>query len=413
MEPFNPTAAILGLLPISVTVLPLLGATLIPYTSPYLPIPTISNVSGTSYAMNSRPASPVQAILATSLLSLEQTRSDQYQHHWQTGISSLDKSLPPYLWTSGKLIGIIDDSEADLSTSDLQPVPLIAKLIVTHLSSIHSASSHNSKPPPGPALSATAIYILTSLSTPTTSPQTSALSPPLLSLALSKEASLPPSLLDSISLLQYFDFAGLADAVAEVSQTLFENTQPGHPPDQIRKEGSILVLDGLVPTLATLARTSGPVATNALLVPLLRSLSHLSRKNEDLLILLALAPEFLDALSFGSGGGSSGQEMSAFSCYADHRRERMRRGGQAWKGGHIDVRGLTTGSEQRGGGTSWKATARTDSSLTTVMNTLAAKLDELILVHTVEVDADGENGRDVVEVLVDRVAGGTGRWAVR
>lgn len=364
--------------------------------------------------MNSPPASPAQAALASSLESLEKTKTD-YQHHWQTGIPSLDESLPPDLWTSGKVIGIIDDSHRTASPdpSEVHVTPLVTQLVVTHLATIHNDFAGNttttSLPPP------TSVYIITSLST--SSAQESAVSPSCLATALAK-SSLPPSLLDSVSLLQYFDFAGLADAVGEVSVTFFTYDQPlrRHSSQQpnsstanspLRGTNSILILDGLIPTLSTLNRRSGPVATNALLTSLLRSLTHLSRGKPDtctgeaLLILVLLEPGFLDGLpGSGSGSGGKGEEMSAFSMYATGRQEERRRGKtKQQQHGDYDV----AGGCQAGLG-------RTDS-LATAMGVLASGLDSLVLVHAAA--AAAAEGRDVVEVLSDRLGNMTGRWAVR
>lgn len=384
--------------------------------------------------MNSSPASPspspspAQPILASSLLTRERTRSDHSQHQWKTGIPFLDKSLPSNLWTSNKIIGIIDDSDGTLAFSNTQEVPLITQLMVSHLASIHQNDSSNasksllsSPPPPPPPSAATTIYIITSLSTPSTS--TSPTSPSTLAAALEK-ASMPPSLLDSVSLLQYFDFAGLADAVAEVSRTLFvkQHSQPGRHPNHgsssttpdTDTNHSILLLSGLVATLSSLTRTSGPVSASALLAPLLRSLTQLSRTNPNLLLLLLLEPEFLDSLSppslsspnlaggrggHGGGGDGAAQQLGAFLSYASQRREkgRLRQGGSA-------------GFAQNAG------KAGVNASLAGVMNVLGCVVDVLVLVHTIA-EGDGseekEKRRDAVEVLVDRVGDMTGWWAVR
>ena len=172
--------------------------------------------------MNCPPACSAQATLASSLLSSERSRSD-HQHHWQTGIPSLDRSLPLNTWTGGKVIGIVDDSDViSLGPSDAQPVSLATQLIVTHLASVtHQDSNSNtsaSLPVPAAAAasspfpsssssSSTSVYIIASLSSP--SAESSAVSPSTLATRLA-EASLPPHPLDRVSLLQYLDFAGLA-----------------------------------------------------------------------------------------------------------------------------------------------------------------------------------------------------------
>ncbi len=181
--------------------------------------------------MSSPPASPARPILAST-----QVLSSKPQHQWKTGIQSLDYALPSKLWTSGKVIGVIDDGESDLENDNIsslrveeQESPFITQLIITHLASIHQFISPET-------VSTATVFLITSVTTPTGRP--SPISPSTLATALDS-ASLPPSLLDSVSLLQYFDFPGLADAVAEVSATLFQrqhhgkaqnrHQQPHHP----------------------------------------------------------------------------------------------------------------------------------------------------------------------------------------
>ena len=98
----------------------------------------------------------------------------------------------------------------------------------------------------------------------------------------------------------------------------------------------------------------------------------------------------------GGGGGGGGEELSAFSSYAAQRRERRRQGHHGYVGPGIE-QGDKTG----------KTKARATSPLSAVMNGLASGIDDLVLVHTTV------EGRDVVEVLVDRVGDMTGRWGAR
>jgi hypothetical protein len=365
------------------------------------------------------PSSPAKPILASSLLAQEKSRFNDQQHHWETGLASLDKALPANLWTSCKVLGIIDDSDIVTTTDhrkDIQEgVPLVTQIIVTHLASLHDddnkktlSSNKSAASPlspttsaPAPALAAPAAYIIGPISSAST--DNSPVSPTSLAKALDR-LCLRPTLLDSVSLLQYFDFAGLADAVSEVSKTVFETDHRGRA-----KTHSILLLDGLVPTLSALARKSGPATTNALLALLLRSLTLLSRNRADLLVLISLEPAFfLDSLPGG------GEEMSAFSSYAsDKRRERDRRrrrrqpgersgGGGGGGGASDDDAGLEL--EYRGAAGK-VSTANSSNSWTAAV--LAAGIDTLVLVHTV----DGKD--DVVEVPTDRVGDMTGRWGVR
>ena len=88
--------------------------------------------------------------------------------------------------------------------------------------------------------------------------------------------------LKNVQLLQFFDFAGLTESVAEVSALLFHN---GHS-SGVKK--TILYLEGLGIAIENLQRRSGMVQANAMLSSLLRTLVHLSRTYPCLLILLQL-----------------------------------------------------------------------------------------------------------------------------
>lgn len=98
--------------------------------------------------------------------------------------------------------------------------------------------------------------------------------------------------------------------------------------------------------------------------------------------------------------------MSAFSSYAESRREKRRREGRRDVGregyGGVEQR-VERGS---GRGREWKGDGSPNSPLASVTGVLRFGIDVLLLVHTVD-------GRDVLEVLQDRVAGMTGRWGVR
>ncbi len=107
--------------------------------------------------------------------------------------------------------------------------------------------------------------------------------------------------------------------------------------------------------------------------------------------MLLLEEEFLDFPPSSHGGSGATEELSAFSSYSEQRRERRR------------LRDREQGQGGFGG-----LTAKSGSALASVMAVLASGIDVLVLVHTLP-----EEKRDVVEVLLDRVGDGTGRWGVR
>ncbi len=116
------------------------------------------------------------------------------------------------------------------------------------------------------------------------------------------------------------------------------------------------------------------------------------------MIVLLLEEEFLDFSSSPHGGSGAADELSAFSSYSEQRRERRR---------------LRDRGQGRGGFGGWGSmdaglTVKSGSALASIMAVLASGIDVLVLVHTLP-----EERRDVVEVLLDRVGDGTGRWGVR
>lgn len=130
--------------------------------------------------MTSPPTSPARPILASSLLSLEKEKElnryqlqHQHQHHRNTSFPSLINTLPTSLFTGGKVIGIIDDS--DTSSSEPEKLPLISEIICTHLASVHAESNLASnasqeEAAPSPPPSRPTIHIISlPLSTPSPS----------------------------------------------------------------------------------------------------------------------------------------------------------------------------------------------------------------------------------------------------
>ena len=120
----------------------------------------------------------------------------------------------------------------------------------------------------------------------------------LKSLHLTTTLSAEPAafeLLDSVQVLQYLDLPGLAEALSEVSQRLFENGQihattdsgtGGSATENGPSGGSILLVQGLSTVLNSVQRRSGIVQTSAILSNLLRTIKHLSRIHHDLIVLV-------------------------------------------------------------------------------------------------------------------------------
>ena len=171
--------------------------------------------------------------------------------------------------------------------------------------------------------------------------------------------------------MQYFDVAGLAESISEVSSRLHdqnsrsETLSTSHGKDPRRMKRQILLLDGLCPALESTQRRSGLVQANALAASLVRSVAHLSRSYPLLLVLFILE---------ASRDMRSGDELtSAFSSPGN------------------SIRGISPGGM--------------------LGRTLLAGIDTVILLHDT-VDAGLNDGDLIAEVVKDRVGASLGQWGI-
>jgi hypothetical protein len=178
-------------------------------------------------------------------------------------------------------------------------------------------------------------------------------------------------LLDTIHIMQYLDFAGLAECFSEVSTCLHNlnsgsatlSTSHGRASPQIQRQ--VLLVDGLCPALESTQRRSGLVQANALSASLLQSITHFSRSYPWLLVLFSLE---------ASGHARGSEELtSAFSSP-----------GKSFCG--VSPGGM-------------------------LQRTLLAGIDTVVLVHD-RLDAGLKDGDLVVEVVKDRVGASLGQWVV-
>ncbi|KAI1610665.1 glyoxal oxidase N-terminus-domain-containing protein [Exophiala viscosa] len=113
---------------------------------------------------------------------------------------------------------------------------------------------------------------------------------PMLHALLAKTLSDSPmaiELLKGVQLLQYFDFAGLAEAVAEISDAVYRRT-PKHSKTRSAHvpTNDIVLVQGLGETMTATQRRSGHLHANALLAGLTRNTGQLSRISSDVLVLV-------------------------------------------------------------------------------------------------------------------------------
>jgi hypothetical protein len=175
-------------------------------------------------------------------------------------------------------------------------------------------------------------------------------------------------LLNTVQIMQYFDVAGLAESISEVSSCLHDlksHSETRSAKDSWGVKRQILLLDGLCAALESTQRRSGPVQANAMAASLVRSVAHLSRSYPLLLVLLILE---------ASRDMRSGDELtSAFSSPGN------------------GICGISPGGM--------------------LGRTLLAGIDTVILLHDT-VDGGLNNGDVIAEVVKDRVGANLGQWAV-
>lgn len=186
-----------------------------------------------------------------------------------------------------------------------------------------------------------------------------------------RRESTPLQLLNTVQIMQYFDVAGLAESISEVSSRLHDlnsrsktlSTSYGKDPRRMKRQ--ILLLDGLCPALESTQRRSGLVQANALAVSLVRSVAGLSRSHPSLLVLFTLE---------ASRDMRSGDELtSAFSSPGN------------------SICGISPGG--------------------ILSKTILAGIDIVIVLHDT-VDAGLNDGDLIVEVVKDRVGASLGWWVV-
>ena len=185
-----------------------------------------------------------------------------------------------------------------------------------------------------------------------------------------RRESTPLQLLNTVQIMQYFDVAGLAESISEVSSRLHNlnsrsetlSTSYGKNPQRMKRQ--ILLLDGLCAALESTQRRSGLVQANALAASLVRSVAHLSRSYPSLLVLFTLE---------ASRDMRSGDELtSAFSSPGN------------------SICGISPGGM--------------------LGRTILAGIDTVILLHGA-IDA-GLNGDLIAEVVKDRTGASLGQWVV-
>ncbi|KAH0830931.1 hypothetical protein FOPE_02080 [Fonsecaea pedrosoi] len=279
-------------------------------------------------------------------------------------IEGLDRSFAA-LWLGGRVIGIGSAEEQDGKSPRSKP-------------RLQSQDSSSVLPN---------VYLVT--------PHTSQ-TIPMLHVLLTKtisDCSAALELLKTVRLLQYFDLAGLAESLAEISQELYQRTHATNM--SINPEAGkrtllkdIVLIQGLGQTVSATHRRSGLVQSNALLGNLTRNITQISRISRDVLVLVEVP------LEIGTVRDTQLYQETAKARRVQAAIEMK----SAFAGTHGEALRLYSGHES-------------------LARTLEAALDCIVVVHdgfgrVKEVGRPNEREEQVVEVVKDRVGDLMGLWGI-
>lgn len=196
------------------------------------------------------------------------------------------------------------------------------------------------------------------------------------------------TLLDTVHLLAVYDFPSAVQAISQVSDALHNlhiQRKQHEQSSSGKDEPILLIIEGLDSLAEGIIRTSNPLRGSALLMPALRTLTHLSRTYSSFLAVLVVN-------TLGLGAHSNRTTSSG-----DTNTVNPEDGGLH----SIFFRSASTTSAASSGSGS-----RGGSLLPTL---LSRTLDQGIDIHLL---LSSVKGKAVVEVIKDRMGGGVGRWCV-
>ncbi|KAK5206599.1 hypothetical protein LTR47_010808 [Exophiala xenobiotica] len=344
-------------------------------------------------------SSEVEVVLdpvkASTLLDLEQGRISQGLSAeaarpgiWIRGLDTRFRTV----WRGGRVIGIGTDEaiedrlgrERSLLSLHLISAALLSRPNLSQLLQTTKKSAEASSPD---AVEGPTIYVIAPHTNQTI---------PLLHGHLARTLSDSPAaieLLKRVQVLQYFDFAGLAEAVAEVGEAVYRRTQQTRELQEEHKSENngnqvmdVVLIQGLGQTVTSTYRRSGVVHVNALLANLTRNIVQLSRISADVLVLVDVSVEF-DSVKENNTGLEASRRfatgMELESAFSGPSGEHLR---------------LICGNES-------------------LSRTLETAFDCLVAVHdglgrVKDRTKQPRKRQQVVEVLKDRLGDTTGLWAV-
>lgn len=317
-----------------------------------------------------------EPIKASSLLRLERGFRCQEVTGNDISVKGLDRRFAK-LWSGSRVVGIGSESDDSTTTTSL-PLHVLAAILLKSHSTPNTSSPVTQVPP--------AIFIIA----PHTSQTIPLLHAHLANSLSNSQAAI--ELLESVRFMQFFDLAGLAESVAEVSERVYEGSQQleTHRENVTVKSGNIgtlVLIQGVASSVSAVHRRGGLVQANALLAGLIRNITQLSKSPGEALVLLEVPVE-VDEANDGHLNQDGVRSKPARSLELD----------SSFFGPNAETLRLLCGHE-------------------TLARTLDSGLDCLVVIH----DAFGRIGgkwkrsppqEQVVEVIKDRVGDLTGLWHV-
>ena len=182
--------------------------------------------------------------------------------------------------------------------------------------------------------------------------------------------------------------------------------------------GIILLLHNIPPLLSSLTRTSSPVRTNALLSPLLRRLTLLTRNHASLLVLMGLpSPPPSASLLKGAVAGWDLPSASTSRQFASA--DQDIRSGATAAGGIEKGIGMGLGRDDNTNISAFESNIFGAAGMglsRSVAGTLDQSLDTVVLVGVIKTAADDTGGaaqqrERLVECVRHRSGGCVGKWA--
>lgn len=210
-------------------------------------------------------------------------------------------------------------------------------------------------------------------------------------------------LLDQVELLPVHDFSSATQAISQVSDAIsnireqhrcgsVEDSEEERDDEESRQPPTtLLIIEGLDTMAEDVIHNSNAMRGSAILTPVLRTLTHLSRMHTSFLSILLVNTTALGSLQ----QQSQSQQISATQTSAD------------------DVSGRTTTMGTAGGLHSAFAreyTQQHERQVRLLLNTLLSRtLDQGIDIHLL---LQVRRGQSLVEVIKDRTGDGLGKWCV-